>query len=602
MSLSTSLALVLSLIGAGPFINPAHAASLTHGVFDPTFGTSGFTTASSVGVITISSIAIDSQGKIVAGGAAPNAQGFAIMRFTSTGVLDSTFGTSGSVVTQISSPTYLTSIAIDTQGRIVAGGYGYISNKYRFIVARYTSSGVLDTTFGTQGITSSVIGTGGAYLRSIALDSQGRIVAGGVSVNSGDKFTLARYTSGGVLDTTFGTSGITQTGIGASSNISSIALDSQGKIMAAGQAYVEDGFRFTLARYSSDGVLDTSFGTQGITNTNIGTSADIRAVIIDSEGRIVAGGRAEVTSNVNGFALARYTSSGLLDTSFGTGGFTTTVIGNNYDVIKSIATDDLGRIFAGGMIEVSGDPFTIVGYTRNGLLDNSFGTAGIKSTNVSTNDRVEAIAIDTLGRIIAAGFVSNVDGYRVPGIARYLTASPVSAPLASDEAAIAAAAKAAAAAAAAKREAEVKAARADISNKLAKSEKLTLDNFKQAEIAGVTADNFASVQAAILALPAESRSEISQVLKVARKYEVIGKVATGQISTLPITAFVEVGLIPTENKHKTALIAAVRRASTDDRDSYAEIQAVIAAEAASIKARKERLAALISRNNSRKVR
>ena len=137
---------------------------------------------------------------------------------------------------------------------------------------------------------------------------------------------------------------------------------------------------------------------------------------------------------------------------------------------------------------------------------------------------------------------------------------------------------------------------------MAKSEKLTLDNFKQAEIAGVTADNFASVQTEILALPAGSRSEISQVLKVARKYEVIGKVATGQISTLPITAFVEVGLIPAENKNKTALIAAVRRASIDDRDSYAEIQAVIAAEAASIKARKERLATLISRNNSRKVR
>ena len=207
-----------------------------------------------------------------------------------------------------------------------------------------------------------------------------------------------------------------------------------------------------------------------------------------------------------------------------------------------------------------------------------------------TGDAPTGITIDSAGNIYTTNVLSN----NVTKI--------ISAPFASDEAAIAAAAKAAAAAAAAKREAEVKAARADISNKLAKSEKLTLDNFKQAEIAGVTADNFASVQAEILALPAESRSEISQVLKVARKYEVIGKVATGQISTLPITAFVEVGLIPTENKHKTALIAAVRRASTDDRDSYAEIQAVIAAEAASIKARKERLAALISRNNSRKVR
>jgi hypothetical protein len=158
------------------------------------------------------------------------------------------------------------------------------------------------------------------------------------------------------------------------------------------------------------------------------------------------------------------------------------------------------------------------------------------------------------------------------------------------------AAKAAAAAAEVKREAEIKTARADISNKLAKSEKLTVDNFKQADIAGVTADNFAAVQAEILALPAQSRTDIKQVQKIARKYEVVGKVATEQVVTLPITAFVEVGLIPADSKNKVALIAAVKRAPATDRDSFVEIQAVIAAEAATIKDRKDRLAAAISRN------
>jgi len=248
----------------------------------------------------------------------------------------------------------------------------------------------------------------------------------------------------------------------------------------------------------------------------------------------------------------------------------------------------------------SATPFTITGSTK--IVD----IAITGSFNGSVTVCLDGAQTDNLYHYRGDAWVelpsrTYVDG-QVCGVTTsfspFVTAQPAQVSIVSASAEAAAAA----AAAAAKREAEVKAARSDISNKLAKSEKLTLDNFKQAEIAGVTADNFASVQAEILALPAESRSEIAQVLKVARKYEVIGKVATGQLNTLPITAFVEVGLISTENKHKTALIAAVRRASTDDRDSYAEIQAVIAAEAASIKARKERLATLISRNSSRKVR
>jgi hypothetical protein len=140
----------------------------------------------------------------------------------------------------------------------------------------------------------------------------------------------------------------------------------------------------------------------------------------------------------------------------------------------------------------------------------------------------------------------------------------------------------------------VKAARTDISNKLAKSEKLTVDSFKQADIAGVTADNFAQVQAEILALPVEARSDLKQVLMVARKYEVVGKIASENIRSLPNSAFVEVGLIPAASKNKASLIAAVRRVEPSDRDSYAEIQTIIATEAASINARKDRLAAVIA--------
>jgi hypothetical protein len=156
-----------------------------------------------------------------------------------------------------------------------------------------------------------------------------------------------------------------------------------------------------------------------------------------------------------------------------------------------------------------------------------------------------------------------------------------------------------AAAAQAKRDAEVREARTDISNRLARSESLTLDLFKEADISGVTATNLEQVQAEILALPADSRTDLKQVLKVARKYEVIGKIGSESLRTVPNNAFVEVGLISPTSKNKASLILAVRKAAQKDRDTYSEIQAIIATEAASIKARKDRLASVIDRIKNR---
>ena len=78
-----------------------------------------------------------------------------------------------------------------------------------------------------------------------------------------------------------------------------------------------------------------------------------------------------------------------------------------------------------------------------------------------------------------------------------------------------------------------------------------------------------------------------------------GRIASEQAKNLPIRAFVEVGLIPADSKNKVALIAAIRRASADSRDSFADIKAVIAAEAARIQNRKDRLAATMARLKSK---
>jgi hypothetical protein len=162
--------------------------------------------------------------------------------------------------------------------------------------------------------------------------------------------------------------------------------------------------------------------------------------------------------------------------------------------------------------------------------------------------------------------------------------------------------KAAAEKAAAKREAEKQEARLDIATKLKSAQSLTVDLFTKADIPGVTSANIGAVQTELIALPEGVRSEISQVLKIAHKYEVVGNIGSNQISNMNSSSFVEIGLIPAESKNKVALVAAIRKLPANSRDSYSEIKAAIDAETAKIKARSDRLAAIISRNASRSTR
>jgi hypothetical protein len=166
-------------------------------------------------------------------------------------------------------------------------------------------------------------------------------------------------------------------------------------------------------------------------------------------------------------------------------------------------------------------------------------------------------------------------------------------------AAEAAAAKAASEAVAAKREAEKQAARSDIAAAVKNAKDLTVDSFAKAEIAGVNPSNIEALKAELLALPEESRTDFNQVLKVARKFEVVGNIASDQVQNILPNTFVEVGLISQTSKNKVALVSAVKKLPSAARDSYAEIKAAIEAETKRIQARQDRLALVIARNAAR---
>jgi hypothetical protein len=156
----------------------------------------------------------------------------------------------------------------------------------------------------------------------------------------------------------------------------------------------------------------------------------------------------------------------------------------------------------------------------------------------------------------------------------------------------------AAEAAIAQREAEQVATRTEIVNSFQSAQTVDAQTFVKAGISGITESNISEVNAEILALPMEAQGELSQILKIARKYEVVGKISSESVDRiLPIT-FIEVGLIPADSPNKAALANAVRNLFPGERDSYAEIKEAIEAETLRIKERADRLAAVLARYSS----
>ncbi len=363
----------------------------TNGSLDTNFGTNGIVTMQPSGATgsVIYSMAIQSNGQIVAAGGAVigGNQLFALARYNSNGTLDTSFGTNGVVTTAIpgSPASVIYSIAIQSNGQIVAAGGAVIGGNGEFALARYNTNGTLDTNFGTNGIVAMQIsGSNYSQIYSMAIQSNGQIIAGGYAIiGSNGEFALARYNTNGSLDTNFGTNGIVAMQISGSnySQIFSIAIQSNGQIVAGGAAIIGGNGEFVLARYNTNGTLDTSFGNNGIVTMQPSgaTGGEINSIAIQSNGQIVAGGYATI-SGANEFALARYNSNGSLDNSFGTNGIvTTTPGGSSASEVFSMAIQSNGQIVAGGFAVIGSPQFGLARYNASTSLTQSALTLALKN-------------------------------------------------------------------------------------------------------------------------------------------------------------------------------------------------------------------------------
>jgi len=169
--------------------------------------------------------------------------------------LDETFGTGGIVTTLIGNSSTALSVAIQSDEKIVMGGYSDIADigsNYDFAIVRYDTSGTLDGTFGTEGIVTTPIGSGDDFAYTVAIQSDGKIVVSGPydSGNNND-FALVRYRTDGTLDETFGTGGVVTTPIGSGDDVTySVAIQSDWKIVLGGYSDNISHSNFALARYN----------------------------------------------------------------------------------------------------------------------------------------------------------------------------------------------------------------------------------------------------------------------------------------------------------------------------------------------------------------
>jgi uncharacterized delta-60 repeat protein len=375
--------------------------------------------------------AIQADGKIVVGGEAAGSRfRFALARFNTDGTLDTTFGGDGRVTTDFT-PWYdaVWGLAIQADGKIVAGGdAGLGSGNSRFAVARYNSDGSLDTSFSGDGKATAHLTTKDDPGSGLALQEDGKIVlAGGASANGRNpRLAVARFDVDGSLDATFSGDGkvaVDLTAGSAADFANAVVVQEDGNIVAGGIAAVNA--RFALVRFMANGTLDTTFSGDGKVMTDFSPVSDVvLGLALQADGRIVAAGNAGGGGSDPRFALARYNTNGTLDTTFSGDGKVTTQFTRAWDSAHGAAMQLDGKIVAVGGAAGLGFRFALARYNTDGSLDPTFSGDGKVITNFTLReDFARGVAIQDDESIVVSGYSGWSRGGNAKfALARYLAA------------------------------------------------------------------------------------------------------------------------------------------------------------------------------------
>ena len=415
------LTVSIGVIVASALLSPASATATT-GFLDKTFNGNGRVLTNVAGDDSGQAVAVQADGKIVVTGATSGGTDVALVRYNTDGSLDTSFGGgNGIVVTDVSGDDSAESIAIQPDQKIVVGGF--TDGTSQALLLRYDTSGSLDSSFGGgDGIVTTTIGAG-AVFNDLAIQGDGSIVAAGAMTPDGVKglAVVARYDSSGVLDTANFASpdGYVTTTLGAGGGqMTGVALDGT-KIVTAGTSYSSTSSNVAVLRYTSAGVLDTTFSNDGKVSTDVASGYDMGGdVAVDADGNIDvvgAGGNKDV--------FLRYDDTGVLDTSFGGGDGIAFAGRSGFNGFSGIAIRGSGEIVAvdsgfGNSYLPTGD-FKAVQVTSAGVLDTTFGDNGMATASFQMNFNggeppvANDVAIDGNGAVVVAGTAGTHNDFAV---------------------------------------------------------------------------------------------------------------------------------------------------------------------------------------------
>jgi uncharacterized delta-60 repeat protein len=407
---ATNVKRMVPLIAAGLILFSTTSARAAAGDLDPGFGGDGkVTTNFTSGSDQAFGVAIQDDGKVVAVGSANGFASnsmFALARYEVDGTLDTTFGGGdGKVVTNFTSAfDQAVVVLFQSDGKIVAAGYA----AGRFAVARYNDDGSLDTGFGGgDGKVMTNFTSGDDFGWTAALQTDGKIVVAGGAGGAGERFALARYETDGTLDTTFGGGdGKVVTNFTSGYDyVDDIEIQDDGMIVAAGAAdYFRSRGKVALARYDTVGTLDPLFSGDGKLMTNLTSGFDgAFAVALQDDGKIVTAGQGG-----SFLAVARYESTGGLDLTFGGGdGKALVNFTSGVDYADEVAVQDDGKIVAAGAANYFGPnaKFAVLRLNSDGTSDSGFSGDGKVTTDFTTGrDGAWSMAIQEDGSIVASGY------------------------------------------------------------------------------------------------------------------------------------------------------------------------------------------------------
>ena len=318
------------------------------------------------------------------------------------GDLDSTYSLDGFSTTFNNSSGSYEDLIIQPDGKIIGTGR---NDNQQTVTIRNNSNGSLDYTFGVNGIVS--MNFGGVWPRFNELQLDGKILVAGLYFDGANGYSsVLRFNQNGTIDSSFDFDGQTTILLNSTENIpGDLKVQNDGKILIAGTAKNgTSSWNMIVIRLNTDGSIDSSFSFDGVAKINApGYNPTIYTMAIQADGKIVIGGTLEA-GTLHKYVLIRFDSNGNIDNTFDADGIVNSNLLND-NIFKSIAIQSDGKIVAAGTIQMSGSKdFLTVRFNTDGSLDNNFGNNGISITDFNlTDDSGNALSIQSDNKIIVVG-------------------------------------------------------------------------------------------------------------------------------------------------------------------------------------------------------